>query len=27
MKDDAFKELEDEILSNSKYCAGGNCEE
>lgn len=27
MKDDAFKELEDEIISNSKFCIGGNCED
>ena len=27
MKDDACKELEDEIISNSKFCIGGNCED
>jgi hypothetical protein len=27
MKDDAFKELEDEIIANNKFCVGGNCED
>ena len=27
MKEDAMNELEDEIIKNSKFCIGGNCED